>query len=64
MKEYFIVFYQDYKPDDDEGIFSKDIKKGDVINVTETEMFRCIEKAHTEKILISVYSAIMVCDLS
>lgn len=64
MEEYFIVFYQDYELSDDDAIFSKDIKSGDVISVTKTEMFRCIEKAHTEKILISVYSATMVCDLS
>lgn len=66
--EYFIKFYesgvvkfiQPVPNDDVEFTF----QNGDVINVSEKQMFDWIEKSKTENIRLSVYSAQMLCDLS
>ena len=39
-------------------------KKDTLKRVSEQEMFKWLELAHTDKIKISIYEAKMVCDLS
>jgi len=39
-------------------------RAGDLIEVTEDEMFRYLETAHHEGVKLAIYSAKMICDLS
>jgi hypothetical protein len=56
--EYMILFYQDYELEE------KTYKAGDAIRVNQEKMFFWVQKAHVEKLKISIYSCRMVCDLS
>ena len=56
--EYIVCFYEDLQIDD------QPYKKGDIIRVNQTEMFKWVEKVHLSKIKISIYTCTMVCDLS
>lgn len=68
MNEFIICFYETgsvtlYKGDGSEGkefTFTKDT----LIKVSEKEMFKWLELAHTETIRLSIYKAKMVCDIS
>jgi len=58
MKEYIVCFYQDVNND------GELIRKGELRRVNEEEMFKWLERAHQQGCKISIYSAVMVCDLS
>jgi len=67
-KEFFVLFYDsgkaDFYPDDTTDTETIEFEKGQMLRVTEPEMFRWLEKAHHEKIKLSIYQATCVCDLS
>ena len=58
MEEYFIYFHKDYTVEEHA------YRKGDLLKVDQENMFYWVEQAHFEDVLISIYKAKMVCDLS
>lgn len=66
--EYAICFYEEGKVEFFKGDGSSGTKveysPGSLLKVNEEEMFRWLEKAHNEKVLLSIYRINLMCDLS
>lgn len=60
MEEFIICFCQDYLKEGNTIPYLK----GSLLRTDKKEMFKWIELAHTNNIKISIYSAIMICDIS
>lgn len=56
--EYIVCFYESVQTE--ERLY----QSGEAIRVNQEEMFKWVEKAHIDKIKISIYTCTMVCDLS
>ena len=66
MREYIICFAQDgqFWLELDNVNEEIDFKIGDLRKVSEREMFAIMEIAHRQDIKLSIYTAILTCDLT
>lgn len=62
MREFLVCFYQHCERTFDGEV--REFKPGEIIRVSEREMFSWLEHAHHDRIKITIYEAKVICDLS